>query len=619
MNASERRIPSRPSLTALSVWSFTAICLAACGSGGDIDMGHVVLSGGTGGGGNGGPGLCGSQPCADHRGTRVFVEESAQDRDVDGFVSGTSNAPGTDPGLEPALLYPSRETLFPVNVSHVRFAWTGSEGALFSLDFSGPNTEVRVVTAEPSFQPSDEEWDWIAESNRGGDVTLVLRAIDSNQPQEVWSSEPATFSFSREAVEGAIYYWSTGSQGVMKALLADSNPVKFYTDPAGGDAATCTGCHTLSRNGKRLAVGYGRDTGDLALRVVSVPERTVTVNGGTAGGVDPVTMKMTPADKAAIAAAWTTFSPDGERLLVAAKGKLTLLDSNTGMPVGPDAGAVAVPPGMIATHPDWSALGDQVALTLAEKGGDKSTEGGSIALLPYRGGSFGTAEVIVPKAPGMDNNYFPSFSPDSRYIAFVSGSGKSEDAKSASLHLVEVATRKVIDLPRLNQRVNNQDAQMNLGNSMPTWAPSTSAGIFWLAFSSIRPYADLRALDKKQDQIWIAAIDPTREDPSFAAFWAPFQSIEQGNHRAFWTHTSEDRQCRCVDVCGDDIDNDCNGVADEAGCVSGCADREVCGDGIDNDCDCVIDDCSAEVCGDGADNDGDGRADADDPACAGQK
>jgi hypothetical protein len=74
-----------------------------------------------------------------------------------------------------------------------------------------------------------------------------------------------------------------------------------------------------------------------------------------------------------------------------------------------------------------------------------------------------------------------------------------------------------------------------------------------------------------------------------------------------------------VDVCGDDIDNDCNGVADEAGCVSGCADREVCGDGIDNDCDCVIDDCSAEVCGDGADNDGDGRADADDPACAGQK
>ncbi|HWA73877.1 MAG TPA: hypothetical protein VG937_16155 [Polyangiaceae bacterium] len=614
MTASERRSPPHPSLTALLVWSFAPIFVAACGSGAEVDLGHVTLTGGTGGG-SGGTGLCGSQPCADHRGTRVFVEESAKDRDADGFVTGNANPTGTDPGLEPVLLYPSHETMFPVNVAHVRFTWNAPEGALFALDFKGPNTEVRVVTAEPFWLASDEEWDWIAESNRGHDVTLELHAIEPAEPQEVWSSPPATFSFSREAVEGAIYYWSTGSQGVMKALLADPNPVKFYTDPEGGDAATCTGCHTLSRDGKRLAVGYG----GLALRVVSVPERTVTVNGGTAGGADPMPGKMMPADKAAIPAAWTTFSPDGKRLLVAAGGKLTLLDSNTGMPVGSDAGVVTMPAGMIATHPDWSALGDQVALTLAEKGGDKSTEGGSIALLPYRGGTFGAPEVIVPKAPGMDNNYFPSFSPDSRYIAFVSGSGKSEDAKSASLRLVEVATRKVIELPRLNQRVNNQDGLTNLGNSMPTWAPSTTAGTFWLAFSSIRQYADLRPLDKKQDQIWIAAIDPTRADPSFAAFWAPFQSILQGNHRAFWTHTAEDRQCRCVDVCGDDIDNDCNGSADEAGCVSGCADREVCGDGIDNDCDCVIDDCSAEICTDGIDNDGDGRADADDPACAGQK
>jgi hypothetical protein len=44
----------------------------------------------------------------------------------------------------------------------------------------------------------------------------------------------------------------------------------------------------------------------------------------------------------------------------------------------------------------------------------------------------------------------------------------------------------------------------------------------------------------------------------------------------------------------------------------------VCGDGIDNDCDCVVDDCSQEDCEDGVDNDGDGRADAEDPACAAQ-
>lgn len=613
MTPSSRWALLHESLTAALVWSFTPAFIAACGTGGDVDMGSLTLSSGGGGGQGGGEGLCGGQPCADHRGTRVFIEDSALDRGADDFVNGNQNPTGTDPSLEPALLYPNDETMFPVNVSHLRFAWSSVGSTLFALDFKGPNTEVRVVTAEPAWLPTDEEWDWVAESNRGGDVTLVIHAIDPNQPSEVWSSSPATFSFSREVVEGAIYYWSTGSKGVMKALLSDQNPVKFYTDPNGDDAPTCTGCHTLSRDGKRLAVGYG----GLALRVVSVPDRKVTVNGGTAGGIDPVTLKMTPADKAAIPSAWTTFSPDGKLVLVAAGGKLTLLDSNTGLPVGSEAGVVPLPAGTLATHPDWSALGDQVALTLAEKGGDKATEGGSIALLPYRGGSFGAPEVIVAKAPGAENNYFPSFSPDSRFIAFVTGTGKSEDAKSASLRLVEVATRKVIALPRLNQRVNNQDGLTNLANSMPTWAPATEAGTFWLAFSSVRPYADLRPLDKKQDQVWIAAIDPSREDPSFPAFWAPFQSIEQGNHRAFWTHTAEDRNCRCVEVCGDGIDNDCNGSADEAGCVAGCAEREVCGDGVDNDCDCVVDDCATEICTDGIDNDGDGRADADDPACAG--
>lgn len=39
----------------------------------------------------------------------------------------------------------------------------------------------------------------------------------------------------------------------------------------------------------------------------------------------------------------------------------------------------------------------------------------------------------------------------------------------------------------------------------------------------------------------------------------PFQSIEEGNHRAFWTHTAEDQQGNCVDVCDDNLDNDCVG------------------------------------------------------------
>jgi hypothetical protein len=206
------------------------------------------------------------------------------------------------------------------------------------------------------------------------------------------------------------------------------------------------------------------------------------------------------------------------------------------------------------------------------------------------------------------------WSPDSKYLAYVHAEAKSKDAVSAELRLFDVARGDVISMVRLNQRVNNEDDVIGIGNSMPTWAPSTKPGTFWLAFSSLRAYSTVRPADDKEDQIWIAAVDPTAADPGYAAFWAPFQSIDEGNHRAFWTHASDDTQCRCVDICGDSLDNDCNGTADEDEC-SVCEAEEICGDGIDNDCDCVVDECVNEICDDGIDNDGDDNIDREDPEC----
>jgi hypothetical protein len=317
---------------------------------------------------------------------------------------------------------------------------------------------------------------------------------------------------------------------------------------------------------------------------------------------------------AGMASAWTTFSPDGEMLLVAANGILTLLDSDTGETVGDNAGVVSIPTGTVATHPDWAATGDRVAIALGTSGGNKEVEAGSIAILPYRDGAWGEAEVVIASEGTTDNNFFPVWSPDSKYLAYVHADGKSRDAVSAELRLFDVVEGGVLSMVTLNQRVNDEDGVLALGNSMPTWAPSTKQGTFWLAFSSLRAYSVVRPADDKQDQIWIAAVDPSAEDPGYAGFWAPFQSIEEGNHRAFWTHASDDTQCRCVEICGDSFDNDCNGTADEDEC-SECAAEEICDDGIDNDCDCVIDDCNQEICDDGIDNDEDGNVDRADPQC----
>lgn len=548
------------------------------------------------------PEVCGGRACANYQGEQSFIDTSFTGPGAPAdaaalFAAASPQAPGTSPADEPAISYPSHETMFPINVSHIRHEWTaGGANDSFRLRFEGAQTTVTIYTRDTNWTPSEEQWDWIAESNRGGRVSLTVSGLAASNPDKVWRSQPVTLLFSDAAVEGAIYYWSTGTQGVMKALVSDPIPSKFYSDPAATNANTCVACHTLSRDGKRLAVGYGGEK----LWEVSVPERERIV-------------PSTPGSERA--SSWTTFSPDGKMLLVAAAGKLTLIDSDTGAAIGANAGLVPIPSGKVATHPDWSARGDRVAITLGTRGGGKEVEGGSIAILPYDNGAWGTPDIIVASAGATDNNFFPAWSPDSRWLVYVNAAAKSKDAVSASLRLISVTDRQPIVLTRLNERVNNRDDVPLLGNSMPTWAPSTKPGTFWLAFSSLRPYASLRPLDDKEDQIWIAAVDPSLPDPGYAAFWAPFQSIEAGNHRAFWTHTGEDQQCSCVERCGDDLDNDCNGTADEASCVS-CIDHEICGDGIDNNCDCVVDNCpSQEICGDGIDNDGDGFTDGDDPAC----
>lgn len=593
----------------------------SAGSGADSGTGSQADGGGAGGaGGSGGTGMqnpaeaCGSGPCADHEGEKDFVADGAPSGAAALFDDATEHDMGSDGAREPSMLYPSHETMFPINVSRIRHEWiAGDANTLFRLRFVGPKTSVSVFATGTNWEPDEEAWDWIAESNRGSAVELTVTALDQAAPGDAYSSKPITLLFSRSEVEGAIYYWSTGTKGIMRALVSDPVPVKFYPDPMAADADQCAACHTVSRDGKKLAVGYGGES----LRVINIEDRSVILPTAAMATTEPPMMMMKPPmGGGGMPSAWTTFSPDASMLLVAANGKLTLIDATTGDPIGANAGLVPLPEGKIGTHPDWSALGDKVVITLGATGGNKEVEGGEIAVLSYDNGSWGEPEVLVPSTGGEDNNFFPVWSPDSKWIAFVNATGKSKDATSATLKLLDVATKKVVEMTRINERVNNEDGVTGIGNSMPTWAPSTEPGTFWLAFSSLRAYASVRPQDEKEDQIWIGAVEPDQSDPSYAAFWAPFQSIDAGNHRAFWTHASEDTQCRCVDECGDGLDNDCDGSADEDDCQV-CEAQEICNDGIDNDCNCQVDECTQEICDDGIDNDGDGEIDDQDPACDG--
>lgn len=500
-----------------------------------------------------------------------------------------------------SVVYPSHETMFPRNLERVTYQWV-DEHALdgFELRFESEVADVRYYTDKHQLLPDPRGWRWLANTHAGSSVELTVRGVSQEDPSTIYRSQTITIYFSTSEVHGALYYWSTGAQGVMKAHISAPVARKFFTDPNAEDQE-CVSCHTVSRNGRRLAVGYGGES----LREVTIPDRQVLI---------PSDPQEDGPDYG-----WGTFNPSATRLLYANDGQLTLLDSDTGSVLT----EVQLPVDMQASQPDWSPDGRYVALAYkGSKVGNKGVEGTSLARIPVLDGdTFGTPEILVESQGDDDTLFFPSYSPDSKYIAFVRGEGGSKDNETAKLFLVEADGGEPIELTRLNERVGARDGVIDIGNSMPTWAPSTRPDeTFWLALSSLRSYGHVMA-DGGHDQLWAAAIDPGKigsgSDASYAAFWLPFQTMDEGNHRAFWAHDTEEECPSDVEVC-DNVDNDCDGVVDEDCCT---VENEVCDDGQDNDCDGVVDegcDCGEiEQCDNGIDDNCDGMIDMRDLQCQG--
>ncbi|MGC4095363.1 MAG: MopE-related protein [Polyangiaceae bacterium] len=588
-----------------------ALLLCACENPDQVFLGSLIT--GSGGSPSGHGGAPGSTACngVGQAGTYVFSAGTASCADQQLFTAAVSEPPATEAEREPQLIYPNHETRLPTNVTRVRCEWNaGEENTLFELSLKGDSSSVLVYTSESSWQPSDAEWARVARDNLGGSISVRVRGLKRAAPERAFESPPITLYSVAPLLDAPIYYWSTTAHGLMRSRLMDSTPERLGLPGPPADAGACVGCHSLSRDGERVALDF--DGGKL--RVAMVADLTATLvptsNAATPMGAGKAMDKVGP-DAPAL---WSTFSPDGAHLVQALNGALTLLDDN-GAPMPGPAGMIALPPKLVATHPDWSPLGDSLFATLAEKGNGRAVERGQIASFAFDGTQFGAAQILVPNMPPEDNNIFPAVSPDGRFVAYVTTKGKSDNAPASEVRLLRLADSKVFTLPRLNGRVNGVDGVKNIANSMPSWVPSIDPSQLWLAFSSVRAYGSVRPQNPKLDQIWLAAIDPDAEDPGFSAFWAPFQSLFQGNHRPSWGNPATPSVCSCHELCGDGIDNDCDGLSDEVDCIAGCAEREVCGDGIDNDCDCVVDDCALELCTDGIDNDFDGFVDAADPAC----
>ncbi len=472
----------------------------------------------------------------------------------------------SDPQENPKPVYPFGGTLLARNINQMNLQWIGNaKDSEYQVHFVGDTIDLSFFVGKMlckngtqcSYTPADKDWQTIAQSASGKNVSFTISATAGNG-QPVAASAPVPLNFSPEDVQGGLYYFSTSAQGIKRLPFGASTATDFIKN---GNGNNCAGCHAVSHDGSKVAATFWYGDGWSGM-VDGANGNNFLIKPKNYNTAMPTTQSTDTWN-------FATFSPDGKQLLTNWAGRLQLRDGTTGALI------MEVPPNLVgakaAAMPEWSPDGKNIAFVGIPPEGAIGKDisafpgaivagdwilgnGGDIMVMPYNGGQFGQAQVIVPSTAQSEYNFYPSWSPDSNWIVFATGqypgssptaagngvdtSNKcmSYDQDTARLRLVKASGGAVIELSAATH-------VMKRTATWPKFAPFIQNGgqLVFITFSSKFAYGFV-VPDGARPQLWMAAIDLNKAnselgagDPSYPPFWLPFQDPSQNNHEAIWT------------------------------------------------------------------------------------
>ncbi len=517
------------------VWSFDRLDL------GSVDMAgsfHVV--GTIGGTGNLGVTLNGLTATTT---VNVFLKMTLDPASVGATLGPKFTAATTaDPKL--ALDYPYDKTVFPRGLPGPVAQWclgvapacTGNATDVYDIKVTTPSASFEAFTTTstptaPSFAlPSSplDVWSKLTASTTGA-ITFSIARYDGTT---AYAPTTRTFTIAPAHLAGTIYYWEVNQGNVVKMPLGQA-PGKFLQIPAAASPAiTCVACHSVSKNGTTIVTAFNGSASPWGTF------DTATGNSIFVDGTDP---NNNPAGSG-----FQAISPDGKWVLWGQEqqtASLSLSPSNAGAVVAQLNPGVGNP-----VNPAWSSDGAHVAFGVRTDGGwldyNTSTLWVADVNLAASPPAFANPHQIVANtAPSRPTVMYPTYSPDSLWIAFERSTQARSRGAQAELWLTSPDGTKVMSLDAANQGTGLY-AQNN-ANYEPTFMPVAVGGFFWLVFVSERVYGNtLTDINEgtgsapgRHKQLWVTAIDaaPTAgKDPSHPAFWLPGQNTGDQNMRGEW-------------------------------------------------------------------------------------
>ena len=191
--------------------------------------------------------------------------------------------------------------------------------------------------------------------------------------------------------------------------------------------------------------------------------------------------------------------------------RLHVVDSTTGAYVlqgalGPACGEGA-----------WSPDGTMLAAICGMSGGwgwtfDSTTGYVQVAQITPNGDAITSQATIVPQGALAGRPAYPSFSPDSKYIAYGRPDQGSRSTGNGTLWLVGTDGTNPSEL----LAAEHADTR----NFSPVFAPKGAGGYNWVVFMSRRDYGN-QMVGANRQQLWMYAIDdpPSAADPSHPPFY----------------------------------------------------------------------------------------------------
>jgi len=439
------------------------------------------------------------------------------------------------PKRTPEIAYPPAGALAPPNMNELEFQWRPNEATLFELSLLSDSLDLRIYTPCSkagdgcALLPDEKTTKLIMQGGRGQKMALSMRGA-APDGGGVGSTTKQDLSFSENDMKGGLYYWAASSGGIARYDfgLRGQKAESFYGPLRAG--GLCVGCHAMSRNGKRIAVGMNIP-GPAAMRALDTGTRNklFEVGPGVIAGSN-----------------FQSFTSDGALLVTTEYGGLTVRDGTSGMIQGKNPGLAN------ATMPDVAPDGKTVVfarsqtLCIPPLCPNLSTDKASLMTVSFNksDGTFGSPKDLVKSAG--ENNYYPSISPDGRFVVFNRAAGDSYDAMDAKVMVIPTVGGTPIDLGSVNGIA---------GNSWPKWSPFVhrfkGKSILWLSFSSRRPYGVRGGTNA---QIWMVPVEVNAlekgQDSAYPPLRLPFQDFNTGNHIPQWVEVVDRAPCSVTDTSG---------------------------------------------------------------------